>query len=152
MNDNRDLFIEEAIIGAVKSLLAGRVNEKLNDYNFYFPLLEFSNYSGNNATTPVIAISSCERTEKERIILLDAYSLTITFLMPGNPESELYCYAYAAAFDKALGEDVTLGGIADRAVITAKKYVPPKKADCGQGWELVITLRVTVESQVTINR
>jgi hypothetical protein len=145
MSDNRDLFIEEAITGAVKRLLTGRVNEKLNDYNFYFPLLEFSNYSGNNAITPVIALASCERTEKERIIFLDAYSLTITFSMPENPESELYCYAYATAFDKALGEDFTLGGVADRAVITAKKYVPPKKPDCGQGWELVINMRVTVE-------
>jgi hypothetical protein len=145
MNANKDLFIEEAIIGAVKSLLAGRVNEKLNGYNFYFPLLEFSNYSGNNAITPVVALASCERTEKERIILLDAYTLTITFSMPENPESELYCYAYATAFDKALGEDVTLGGVADRVVITSKKYVPPKKPDCGQGWEVVITMRVTVE-------
>jgi hypothetical protein len=148
MND----FIEQKIIGAVKSLLTGRVNEKLNGYNFFFPLLEFSNYCGNNAITPVICLASCERTEKERIILLDAYSLTITFSMPENHESELYCYAYATAFDKALGEDVTLGGVADRAVVSAKKYVPPKKADCGQGWELVITMRVTVESQVTSNR
>jgi hypothetical protein len=145
MNDNRPLFIEEAIIGAVKSLLTGRVNEKLNNYNFYFPLLEFSNYSGNNAIVPVVALASCERTEKERIILLDAYSMTITFSMPENPESELYCYAYSTAFEKALGEDVTLGGVADRALITAKKYIPPKKADCGQGWELVISLRITVE-------
>jgi hypothetical protein len=141
MND----FIEQQIIDAVRKLLTGRVNEKLNDYNFYFPLLEFSNYSGNNAITPVIALASCERTEKERIILLDAYSLTITFSMPENPESELYCYAYATAIDKALGEDITLGGVADRAVVTAKKYVPPKKADCGQGWELILTLRITVE-------
>jgi hypothetical protein len=147
MND----FIEQKIIGAVKSLLAGRVNEKLNGYNFYFPLLEFSNYSGNNAITPVICLASCERTEKERIILLDAYSLTITFSMPENPDSELYCYAYATAFDKALGEDVTLGGVVDRAVITAKKYVPPKKADCGQGWELIITVRITVEGMKKMN-
>jgi hypothetical protein len=145
MSDNRALFIEEAIIGAVKSLLAGRVNEKLNGYNFYFPLLEFGNYSGNNAITQMIALASCERTEKERIILLDVYSLTITFSMPENPESELYCYAYATALDKALGEDVTLGGVVDRAVVAAKKYVPPKKPDCGQGWELIITLRITIE-------
>jgi hypothetical protein len=148
MND----FIEQQIIDAVRKVLAGRVNEKLNDYNFYFPLLEFSNYSGNNAITPVIALASCERTEKERIILLDAYSLTITFSMPENPESELYCYAYATAIDKALGEDVTLGGVADRAVITAKKFIPPKKPSFGQGWELVISLRVTIESQITNNR
>jgi hypothetical protein len=94
----------------------------------------------------VVALASCERTEKERIILLDAYSLTITFSMPENPESELYCYAYANAFDKALGENVTLGGVAERAVITAKKFIPPKKPSFGQGWEMVISLRVTVET------
>ncbi|MDR0473835.1 MAG: hypothetical protein LBH43_09240 [Treponema sp.] len=100
MNDNRTLFIEQQIVDAVRKLLTGRVNEKLNDYNFYFPLLEFSNYSGNNAITPVVALASCERTEKERIILLDAYSLTITFSMPENPESELYCYAYATVLTR----------------------------------------------------
>jgi general stress protein CsbA len=145
MSDNRTLFIEEAITGAVKRLLTGRVNKKLNDYNLFFPLVEFSNYSGNNVITPLITLSTCERTEKERIILLDVYSLTITFLIPENPDSELYCYAYATALDKALGEDVTLGGVVDKVVIAAKKYVPPKKPDCGQGWELLITLRVTVE-------
>jgi hypothetical protein len=141
MND----FIEQQIIDAVRNLLTGRVNEKLNDYNFYFPLLEFSNYSGSNAITPVIVLASCERTEKERIILQDAYSLTVTFTMPENPESELYCYAYATAFEKTLAENATLGGVADRVTISGKKYVPPKKADCGQGWELVLTLRITVE-------
>jgi hypothetical protein len=145
MSENRTLFIEEAIIGAVKSILTGRVNEKLNDYNFYFPLLEFSSYVGANAIVPLVSLSLCERTEKERIILLDAYSMTITIEMPENPDSELYCYAYSTAFDKALGENVTLGGIVDRAVITSKKYMPPKKSDCGQGWELIITMRITVE-------
>jgi hypothetical protein len=83
---------------------------------------------------------------KERIILLDAYSLTVTFYVPDTPECELFCYAYSAAVCKALGENSTLDGVADRAVVTAKKYVPPRKADCGQGWEAVISLRVTVET------
>jgi hypothetical protein len=95
----------------------------------------------------VVALASCERTEKERIVLLDAYSLTVTFTMPENPESELYCYAYATAFDKALGEDVTLGGVADRAVITGKKYNQPKKPHCGEDWEVVVTVRVTVANE-----
>jgi hypothetical protein len=57
----------------------------------------------------------------------------------------LYCYGYASAFEKALKENVTLGGIADRAVITGKKYVQPKKPNCGEGWGLMLTLRVTTE-------
>jgi hypothetical protein len=38
-----------------------------------------------------------------------------------------------------------LGGIVDKAVITGKKYNPPKFQNCGEGWELVITLRITIE-------
>ena len=93
----------------------------------------------------VISLSTCERTEKERIIQLDAYSLTITLALPENPESELHCYAYPAAVDRALAEDPALGGAASRAVLSGKKYVPPKKPHCGDGWGLVLTLRITVE-------
>jgi hypothetical protein len=39
-------------------------------------------------------------------------------------------------------EDIDL---VDRGVITGKKYVPPKKPYCGDGWELILTLRLTVE-------
>jgi hypothetical protein len=90
-------------------------------------------------------MAGCEQSEKERIIRLDVYMLTVAFSLPEIPESELYCYAYSAAVAKALNEDVTLGGIVDRVSITGKKYVPPKKAGCGQGWELIISLRITVE-------
>jgi len=139
------VFIEQQIVDAVRKLLAGKVNEKLNNWNFFFPLVEFSNYGGASAIVPVISLSSCEQTEKERIIRQDAYTLTITFSVPETADSELSCYAYANAFSIVLGEDVILGGVVDRAVITNKKYVPPKKPNCGMEWELVITLRVTVE-------
>ena len=108
-------------------------------------MIEFSGYGGVSAIVPVISLSSCEQSEKERIIRQDAYSLTISFSVPETADSELSCYAYANAFGIVLGEDVTLGGVVDRAVITNKKYVSPKKPNCGMEWELVITLRVTVE-------
>jgi hypothetical protein len=44
-----------------------------------------------------------------------------------------------------LYEEPTLGGVVDRAVVTGKKYVAPKKKDCGESWSLVVTVRVTVE-------
>jgi hypothetical protein len=109
------------------------------------PLFEFSDYQGGSAVVPVINLSSCERTEKERIIKLDAYSLTITFTLAEKLESEMFCYAYAAAVCKALGENPTLGGVVDRAAVTGKKYNPPKKAYGGNEWEVILTLRVTVE-------
>ena len=71
--------------------------------------------------------------------------MSITFTLQEHEDGELFCYGYAAAFEKALREDVTLDGIADRAVITGKKYVQPKKANCGEGWGLMLSLRVTVE-------
>ena len=145
MSDNRTLFIEEAIIGAVKRLLAERVNEILSEWDILIPVIEFSHIGNGFAVASVVSLSTCERTEKERIIRQDAYSLTVTFTLQEHEDGELYCYGYAYSFEKALGENVTLGGIVDRAVITGKKYIPPKKTNCGEGWGLVITLRLTVE-------
>jgi hypothetical protein len=48
----------------------------------------------------------------------------------------------------ALKENPTLGGVVDRAVVVGEKYAPPKKPTFGQGWEVVLTLRVTVEGTV----
>src|SRR5215469_14542504 len=49
------------------------------------------------------------------------------------------------SFEKALGENITLDGLVDRAVITGKKYNQPKVSNCGQDWELIISLRITLE-------
>jgi hypothetical protein len=43
------------------------------------PPIEFGNYRGGSAVVPVITLSTGERSEKERIIRLDAYTLTVTF-------------------------------------------------------------------------
>jgi hypothetical protein len=93
----------------------------------------------------MIGISTCERTEKERIVRVEAYSLAIVFAVPEGEEAERYCYAYAASVAAALKENPTLGGIADRAELTGKKYVPPKHPGAGGDWEVVLTLRITVE-------
>ena len=129
----------------MKRLLAGQVNEILGKAEFPIPLIEFGDYSGGSVVVPVISLSTCERMEKERIVRLDTYSLTITLALPENPESELHCYAYAAAVDRAMAEDPALGGVASRAVLMGKKYIPPKKAHCGDGWEVILTFRITVE-------
>ena len=138
-------FIEARIISAVRGLLVGRVNKILGEMEFAVPAVELGEYLGGSVVVPVIVLSTCERSEKERIIRLDVYSLTIAFSVPESPESELYCYAYAAAVEKALGENMALDGTASRAVLIGKKYVAPKKPHCGDSWEVVLTLRVTVE-------
>jgi hypothetical protein len=67
---------------------------------------------------PVIAFSSCERTEKERIVRLDAYSLTVAFTVPEWPGGERNCYAYASSAATALRKNPALGGAASRAELT----------------------------------
>jgi hypothetical protein len=138
-------FVEQQILIAVRGLLIGRVNEILGEMECAAPLVEFGGYAGGSVVVPVISLSTCERSEKERIIRLDAYALTIAFSVPESPESETYCYAYTAAVEKALGENPVLGGAASRVVLSGKKYTPPKKPHCGEGWEVVLTLRLTVE-------
>jgi len=135
-------FIEQQIIDAVRKLLSGRVNEILHDEEFDVPVIEFG-----YGVSPVVSLALCEKSEKERIIRLDAYSLTITFELHDTVESESYCYAYCSAVCMALNENPTLGGIVDRSVILSKKYVPPKKPNCGEGWGVIINLRLTVENQ-----
>jgi len=138
-------FIEQKIINAVKKLLTGKFNDILREFDFQIPFVEFSIFRGVNVIAPLVSLASCEQTEKERIVKQDTYSVTVTFPVLDTVESELFCFAYADAFNKSLGDDVTLGGVADRVVITNKKYVPPKKADCGMDWELIISLRIIVE-------
>jgi hypothetical protein len=140
-------FIEIKIISAVRKLLTERVNEIFQQWEFVVPIIEFGNIGSGYAMSPVISLTSCERTEKERIIRLDAYSMSISLSLREHEDGELYCYGFAYAFEKALGEDVTLCGIVDRAVITGKKYMPPKKPNCGEGWGLVLSLRTTVENE-----
>jgi len=141
-------FVESRIYNAVRGLLTGRVNEILGELEFPIPPIEFGDTGSGFAVTPVITLSGCERTEKERVIQLDAYSLTVTFNQKEEHEDgQLYSYAYSDAFAKALGEDITLGGVIDRAVITGKKYIPPKMPHCGEGWGVVIGLRISIENQ-----
>jgi hypothetical protein len=75
-------FIEMRIMGAVQKLLTDKCNELLGKIEYVIPLVEFSNYGGNTVVVPSLALSTCELSEKERIIRLAAYTLTITFNVP----------------------------------------------------------------------
>jgi hypothetical protein len=138
--------MEENILDSVRGLLAGRVNELLGEMERPVPLVEFGGYRGGSVVVPVINLSACERSEKERIIRIDTYSVIITFPVPEGEFADLYCYAYASAFEKALGLNHTLGDIVNSAVMTGKKYIRPQKPGCGEEWKLVISVRVTVEN------
>jgi hypothetical protein len=147
---DKTLFIEEILLNSVKKLLAGRVNELLEEIEYPIPPIEFGSYRGGSMIAPVIALTTCERTEKERIIRLDAYTLIVNFTVPEEPSDqrsvgERFCYAYAWAVARALEEDPTLGGVANRAVLAGKKYIPPKRSGTGGEWTVVLSLRLTVE-------
>jgi hypothetical protein len=146
---DKSLFIEEIIINSLKSLLSGRVNELLGETEYPIPPVEFGNYRGGSAVvgacSPVVALSTCERSEKERIVRLDAYTLTIAFTAPEWPGGERNCYAYASSVAAALRENPTLGGAVDRAVLTGKKYVPPKQSGTGGDWEVELKIHILVE-------
>jgi hypothetical protein len=145
--DNTSLYIEEILLNSVKKLLSGPVNDLFLEAEEHIPPIDFGRHlsGGAYAVTPALRLSTCERTEKERIVNIDAYSITITFTIPEGQEAERYCYAYAGAVASALREDPALGGTVERAVLTGKKYTPPKHAGTGEDWELVLTLRLTVE-------
>jgi hypothetical protein len=143
---DKELFIEEILLNSLRKLLSGRVNELLGELEFPISPIEFGSYRGGSAVvSPAIALSTCERSEKERIIRLDAYTLTITFTVPEWPGGERNCYAYASSVAAALRENPTLGGAVGRAELTGKKYVPPKHPGTGGDWELILSLRLTVE-------
>jgi hypothetical protein len=142
---DKSLFIEEILINSLKSLLAGRTNEFLGEMEYPIPPIEFGRSSSAGSCLPIISLSTCERTEKERIVRVEAYSLTIVFTVPEGEEAERYCYAYAASVAAALTENPTLGGVVDWAELTGKKYVLPKHPGAGEDWETILTLRITVE-------
>jgi hypothetical protein len=137
----RDLFIEEIIINSLKFLLLGRVNEILGEAEVFIPPVEFAHTPGGGlyAITPEVSVSACERTEKDRIVLLDAYKVTVIFVCP-EKNGERNCYAYAGAVGRALAEDPSLGGAADRAELVKKEYKAPKRAGTGEPRELALTL------------
>jgi hypothetical protein len=150
------IYIEETILNSVRSLLLGRVNELLGETEYPIPPVEFGSYRGGSVVLPAIRLSVGERSEKERIIRADVYTVTITFIVAEGPSdqrsvrprsvAERYCYAYAASVAAALREDPTLGGTVDRAELTGKKYTPPKQSGTGGEWELALTLRITAEN------
>jgi hypothetical protein len=136
---------EDRIIRAVKKMLVESVNAIIGEFLFEIPLLEFGeDIKGNSVVVPEVRLVQCERNEKERIIEVDAYSVSVYFFV-SQVEGERICYAYAQAVEEALKASPTLGGEVERAEIVQKVYKSPKYVNYGDGWELGITLRVTVE-------
>ena len=59
MSEDRPLYVEEKIIGALKRLLAGRVNEILEEAQFVIPLIEYGNDDTHYPMSPLITLITC---------------------------------------------------------------------------------------------
>jgi hypothetical protein len=98
------------LLNSVKKLLSGRVNELLKGTEYPIPTIEFGNNRGGSVVVPVISLFTRERTEKERSVRVDAYTMTVAFPVPEWHEGERNCYAYTSSVATALRENPTLGG------------------------------------------
>jgi hypothetical protein len=132
--------IEEKILGGVWELVLNGVNDALESIDDDVPAVErrgdcLAGDYVKRRMNGTVGMKAVQRTEKERIVRLDAYAVEVTF----NASLE-DCYRYAYALDKAIEADATLGGLADRVLFVKKVY---NKGI--YGCEAVFSLRVTVE-------
>jgi hypothetical protein len=134
---------EEMLLEMTAELLSGGVNFYLNELDETVPLFEIDGQHklGAYGVKPDIDISDCELSEKERVIRLQAYTLTITFCVKSFEHKRLL-YIYAYAIEKAIACDPTFGGVADRVALIHKKY---SKRDAGM-WEIAISVRAVIEN------
>jgi hypothetical protein len=138
--------IEEKILGAVWGLVLDRVNDVLESVDDDVPALEKKGNGlvGDYVKRPVsgsVGLVKVERTEKERIVRLDAYRVVVTV-----NASEADCYRYAYALDKAIENDVTLGGVAENVLFEKKDYKKISGGVKDGGCEAVFSLRITAEA------
>ena len=131
---------------ALRKLLAEDVNELLEEAalpsgDVVLPV-EFAlgRGSGRYGITPEIRLACGERSEKERVVLVDVYTVTIAFVCV---RGECSSYPYAWAVDQALRADTTLGGVVDRVSLVKKTWAALKGPE--DGTELTFTLRVMLE-------
>lgn len=92
-----------------------------------------------------LSIVQAEIEEKDRIVKVGRYTVTIA-LEPDGRYPALQCYRYAAAVERALRENPTIGGVAAYAAVTRKKYAFPKVAGSGEPHRLTLTMTVTKET------
>jgi hypothetical protein len=120
----------------------------LGEFEVDIPLFEIdcSRRLGSYGVWPDIEVIECELSDKERVIKLEAYALKIALQIHHLSEKK-HLYFYAYALDKAIADDPTFGGVADRVSIVHKKYNQKSAGD----WEIIITVKATLE-QIIMNK
>jgi hypothetical protein len=101
--------IEEKSVDAVWDVLTRRVNFYLGEMDAVVPFLERDSAGkyGRFGVRPVVGLLDCESSEKERVLMVDAYTVSVDIKAPVRD-----CWFYTHALRCALREDLTLNGIA----------------------------------------
>lgn len=145
---------EEAILIAARALLTGEVNailahiEEEEADEVRCPNLEVpSGFSAPPARPGHydLSIAQAETEEKDRIVKVSRYALTVSVEASGRFPA-MQCYRYAAAVERALQENPTLGGVASYVSVTRKNYVFPKVPEGGEPHRLTLTVTVCREA------
>ena len=147
-SQNRVMFIEEAMIEAVKGLLLAGVNDLLGTLDEPVPMVNFNKNSTNDVLMPIISASPCEKTKKERLAHLEAYNVHITIPIRNSRDGFFYSWTYFCALSKVFTDNRTLGDIVDCTEITEGRIRPPVKKYNRDKWEVNYTLRATVDRTV----
>jgi hypothetical protein len=144
LEENFMKTIEEKIEGAVWVLLLSGVNDFLEGIDDDVPALEGPGF-GSRSPGAVVEFAAAERTEKERIVRMDAYTVKITINAAAS-----FCYRYAYALDKAIEADWTLGGLAERIQFEKRVYKKTINGGGNPACKAVFNLRVTVEQVIGV--
>ena len=147
-NQNRVMFIEEAMIEAVKGLLLVGVNELLGTLDEPVSMVNFNKNSPNDVLMPIISASPCEQTKKERLAHLEEYNVHITIPIRDSRDGFFYSWTYFCVLSKVFTDNRTLGGIVVCTEITERRIRPPVKKYNRDKWEVIYTLRATVDRTV----
>jgi hypothetical protein len=148
MIENRILTHEKAITVAVKRLLRVEANKLLEEIEYPIPIIGFRRSTRGDVAIPGIVIFPCERTEKESIMNLLAYTVIIAIPVQDTDDSILHTFMYYAAVTKAFSDNNTLGRCVESGVIIEERIIPPKKLHNDEDWKVIITLRLSVEGTI----
>ena len=134
--------VEIELLERLEILFLGRVNELL--YDEEARLAPFRDFSGvglasHDKIRAGLNIDECEQTEKERLLKMCAWTITIDFKVRDDGERKRFYYG--TALEQALFEDRTLGGLAASISLIKTKY-----SRLGiDSYEIIMTLRASAQ-------
>jgi len=141
--------METRIAAALERLLTDEVNKLLEALPVQLAPIELGEYSGAEIARASIAIASSQRTEKERVVLLDAYAIEIRYSVfdRGGREAGRLLPYYTACIRKAIRRNGTLGGLVDRIALLETRHEPAGKGFPADHWTGTARLRATAEAE-----